>query len=76
MTGVERAELDSEEEDEEVRWVVCEPVWMVLAGHDQDEPKRQEIAPGVNAVAAWRAEREAARRLTVVKRQRSGWRPE
>ena len=76
MTEVERAELDGEEEDEEIRWVVCEPVWMVLAGDDMNEPGRQEIVPGVNAVAAWRVEREAARRLTVVERQRSRWRPE
>ena len=76
VTEVERGELDDRQEYYEVRWVVCEPVWVVLAGHEESEPGRQEIVPGVNAVAAWRVEREAARRLTVVERQRSRWRPE
>ncbi|WP_194919296.1 hypothetical protein [Catenulispora rubra] len=59
MTDVERGDLDTDDEEEdERRWVVCVPVWEVIA----DEPVRRELIPGVNEVAAWRAEREAAQR--------------
>lgn len=63
-------ELDGNEEDDEIGWVVCEPVWVVLVEGDGFELDRRKVVPGVNAVAVWRVEREAARRLSVVKRRR------
>jgi hypothetical protein len=72
VTAVGGNETDKEaEEDDERSWVVCQPVWVVIASNSANGPERHELVPGVNEVAAWRIEREAARRLSVVKSQRT-----
>jgi hypothetical protein len=73
VTQEESAELDGNEEDDEVRWMVCEPVYYVAGVGDGCGPGLREVVPGVDYVAAWRVEREAVRRLTVVERRRLQW---
>lgn len=57
MTDVERGEHENREEDEPLRWVVCDRSWVVLTSEEDRKPVRYELSPGVNEVAAWRAAR-------------------